>query len=276
MLVALDFAPGLHGHFLEFIVNKFIYNVSFDGDTIFQQSGAAHKINVNKEYQNSKIVHQAHYSSFGHDYPADTKKIIFIDHDESNLDIVLLNNVYHRCHPDAVHVNDFDMHKITQLHRQYLFCDSDLDSRNNWFAKLDERQFSHAFVQPNSNLPIFYFKYSSFFNLIDFYLELKKLTDFLGETLRFDISFYKFWNEFIKKNQGWHLYKLGNNLIESLLIGNDKKIPNDWKLHAYLNFKISKIFNVYDGILHTEKKYPNNTIELMSIISQHMDNSNKW
>ena len=101
-----------------------------------------------------------------------------------------------------MNIDDVNVHEITQLHQQFLLCNSDLNSRNNWFAKLNERPYSYGIVQPNSDLPIFYFKYSSFFNLIDFCLELKKLSNFLGETLRFDISLSKFWSEFIKKNQG--------------------------------------------------------------------------
>ena len=33
--VALDFAPGLHGHFLELVLNKYIYGVNFDSPEIF-------------------------------------------------------------------------------------------------------------------------------------------------------------------------------------------------------------------------------------------------
>lgn len=277
MLVALDFAPGLHGHFLEFVVNKFIYGVKYNDLDIFQSSGAAHAINVNDSYQSTKIVHRAHYSSFTFPYPRDTTAVIFIDHRIPDLDIVLLTNIYHRCHPNSMESTDFNVEEIKQMHRQFLLTNSDLESRNNWFAKLNERHFDHAFMQPKTNLPVFYFNYASFFNLLDFYLELKRLSKFLNETFTADDSLAQLWSEFILKNQGWTLYNLGNSLLESALFGGNKQIPDDWKLHAYLNFKLSKIFDLYSGVLHTDKNYPSTTSELKLIIDDHVKNfDNQW
>ena len=76
--VALDFAPGLHGHFLELVLNKYVYKVPFNGTNIFQSSGAVHAINVDQEYQRLKIVHQSHFSSFNKKYPETTEKVVFV------------------------------------------------------------------------------------------------------------------------------------------------------------------------------------------------------
>ena len=272
MLIALDFAPGLHGHFLEFIVNKFIYGVPSDNQNIFQSSGAVHKINVDSQYQQKKMVHCGHYTSFNYNYPSDTHQIIFIDH-TSELDIVLLTNVYHRCHPESMNTDDFDINKIQQLHRSMLLADSDLQCRNNWFAKLNEGVFKDQLLPPTTDIPVHFFNYTSFFNLIDFCTELKKLARFLGETFTFDLLLSAYWTEFIEKNQGWKLHKLGNSLLQSALCSIDVPIPDDWKLHAYLNFKLSKVLDIHDGILFTNPVYPDTTLKLASIIHNHITSS---
>jgi hypothetical protein len=266
MLIALDFASGQHGHFLEFITNKFIYNISSDKQNIFQSSGAAHTINIDHQYQKEKMVHCAHYTSFGIDYPTDTSQIIFVDH-TPELDFVLLTNVYYRCHPDLMLVDETNLDKITQLHDSMLAANSDLERRNNWFAKLNERYFKDQLNSPVTDIPVYFFNYKSFFSLIEFCSELKNLAKFLGETFRFDPVLAEYWTDFINKNQGWKLYEQGNSLLDFALRGVNAPIPNDWKLHAYLNYKLSKDLNIHDGLLFAEELYPDTTLELAKLIN---------
>ena len=58
--MAIDFAPGLHGHFLEYVINRYIFGVTCDVDSIFQSSGAVHAINVDSDYQKNKIANRGH------------------------------------------------------------------------------------------------------------------------------------------------------------------------------------------------------------------------
>lgn len=276
MKIELDFAPGLHGHFLELVLNKYIYKVKFDGESIFQSSGAVHAINTNVAYQQSKVVCRGHFSSFKTNFSNDTKKIVFIKHDPA-LDIVLLTNIYHRCHPDSLLVTDFNVNEITELHKSFLFAGNDLELRNNWFAKLDEHHFDHAEMMPQTKLPTYNFDYKSFFSLHDFCQEIKNTSKFLGETFKFDQSLGILWTDFISRNQGWNLYKLGNEIIDSTLQGKNMDIPNDWKLHAFVNFKLSRIFDLYDGELFEQPGYPSTTAKLLSVISEHIKNfDNRW
>lgn len=276
MRTAIDFAPGLHGHFLELVVNKYIYGIDFNTIKVFQTSGAVHAININETYQKNKLANHGHYSSFNICYPQSVDSVIFIDH-ASELDVVLLTNIYYRCHPDSVSVEDFDVQQIIDLHKNLLLHDSNLGLRNNWFAKLSERHFEHPSKQPNTNLPIYKFPYKSFFNLIDFCKELKKLSKFLDETFKFDSSLVALWNEFINRNQGWALYNHGNALIEKMLNEESLDIPDDWKLHAFINFQLSKLFDLYDGDLFDNEIYPATTLDLFEIVNNHIKNfDNRW
>lgn len=276
MKTAIDYGPGAHGHFLELVVNKYIYGLDYSSPDIFHSSGAVHAIDVDDIYQENKLAKHGHYSSFNTSYPKLIENVVFINHTQ-DLDFVLLTNIYYRCHPDAINVKDFNAEQITELHKKFLLGSSNLDLRNNWFAKLNERQFEHASVQPNTNLPIYKFPYKSFFNLIDFCKELKKLSAFLGETFKFNGSLPILWNEFIKRNQGWALYNQGNVLIENMLNAQAIDIPNDWKLHAFINFQLSKLFDLYDGDLFNLELYPTNTLTLHTIVNDHIKNfDSRW
>ena len=238
--VALDFAPGLHGHFLELVLNKYIYGIPFNGTHVFQPStGAVHAINVNDEYQKSKVVLRNHYSYFKNPYPKETKKIVFINNIPA-LDFILLTNIYHRCHPDSIMATDFNVEEIKKLHEQQTGCDSNLELRNNWFSKLNENHCKVFSVKQNTLVPVYSFDYASFFNLNNFCIELQKTARFLEKTFKFDTSLSDLWHDFMQRNQGWTLYQQAESILASTVSKQPMLIPDDWKLHAYLNFRLSK------------------------------------
>lgn len=268
----IDFAPGLHGHFLEYVINRYVFSVEPQLDSIFQSSGACHPINTDHAYQEDKLITQGHFSSFGYLYPSTVQKIVFVEHDP-DLDFILLVNMYYRCHPDSVNAQDFNIKEITQLQESLMFAGSDHEFKNNWYSKLMEHRFEHADKQPSAVLPMYRFKYSSFFDLYKFLLELRNTADFLEHTFSFDPSLILLWTEFIDRNQGYSLWTQGNTLFENIASGTDAKIDNDWKLHAYLNYKISKVFRLYDHPrLFGAEKYPTTTQEIFDIIVDHIRN----
>lgn len=273
----LDFAPGLHGHFLEYVINKYIFLVEPQVDSIFQSSGACHPINTDQAYQEDKLITQGHFSSFGLLYPSTVQKIVFVEHD-ADLDFILLVNMYYRCHPDSINTQDFNIKEITQLQESFMFAGSDHDLKNNWYSKLIEHRFEHAHAQPSGVLPVYRFKYKSFFDLYEFLLELSTTADFLEHTFNFDTSLVELWKEFIDRNQGHALWTQGNTLFENIVSGADTKIENDWKLHAYLNYKISQVFKLYDHPrLFGAEKYPATTREIFDIVVDHLqDRDQRW
>lgn len=275
--VALDFAPGLHGHFLEYVLNRYIFQIGISKKSIFQSSGACHPINLDQEYQNNKIVKRLHYSAFDNGdskYPADINKVVFIQHDKK-FDFILLTNMYYRCHPNATTELDFNIEEIKKLQESMMFGNvaSASELRNNWYNKLVEHRFELTDKKIISDLPTFNFDFGSFFTLDSFLLEIRKVADFLEHTFVFEQSLVELWKEFISQNQGFQLWTHGNNLFEKIVSGIDVEIDPDWKVHAYINYKLSTIFNLYDdpklfGILD----YPTSTKEVTSILMDHITN----
>ena len=270
-MIALDFAPGLHGNFLEYVINHYICR-GVKLHNIFQSSGAADRINADKNYRNSKAIHCGHYSSFGNSWGDGMTQVIFIQHDPE-LDFVLLTNIYHRCHPIAAHQFDFDAEKIKQYHRDFMLTDTteEWQLKNNWFAKLNERHFDHANSYPKTDLPVLEFDFRCFFDFVKFVKELQRVSEFLNMTFVYDSSLYDLWEEFLSKNQGYKLYTEANNILSHVYADRPCAIPNDWKLHAYLNYAMSKSFRLCDGVLHSDQSYPTDAVELYQIIIQHLE-----
>jgi hypothetical protein len=273
-MIVIDFAPGQHGHFLEYVVNTFIYNIGAPIENIFQKSGAAHNINNDAEYQACKQTSSGHYSSFNCTYPKNTDKIVWIKHNPS-LDFVLLSNIYYRCHPDAVKGTDVNINQIHQLHIDAMFdSDQTIQSlRNNWYTKLQERHFKQTELKNNTALPVFDFKYSSFFSLQSFIEQLQCLADFLHFTFKYNQSFVELYQKFIEVNQGYNQLCKASRILDAILTNRSCLIEQqDWQLQAYINHQLSKLFKIHDGILHDSNNYPNNTQILHNLVVEFVNN----
>jgi len=265
-MIALDFAPGLHGHFLEYVANRYIYYVNEIKD-LFMSSGAVDRIKTFEDYQESKTVWCGHYSSFNLRYSKSFTHHVFIKHNP-DLDIVLLTNIYHRCF--GAEAYDHDGQKIIEYHRGLMSGDEDWELKDNWYAKLVERHFDQTLMYNTGNLPTFNFDFACFFNFTKFVFELQRLSQFLNMTLRYDSTLYELWRKFMDCNQGFKLYSKANDILSFAYSNKPHEIPNDWKVHAYINFVLSKSFRIFDGQLHSNSKYPTNTCELYSIIQHHL------
>ena len=272
-MIAIDFAPGLHGHFLEYVINKFIYGVPSETDNIFQPTGAAHCINWDTIYQKNRIAMCGHFSSFNHDYPKKIEKIIWIKHDPE-LDFILLVNVFERCHPDTIKSNDFNIEDVRKLHVDFMFDKSATakDLRNNWFNKLVEfHNGKTTSLKHSTALPVFDFDYRSFFNLPNFILELEKVANFLSMTLKFDLELIDLWKEFMSRNLGFEFYQKTNRLLEKIISNERDEIDNDWRIHAYINYRLSEIFRLHDGIIFEQEQYPTDTATIHDLIQSHVE-----
>jgi hypothetical protein len=275
-MIAIDFAPGLHGHFLEYVVNRYLLKVDANIENIFQFSGATHNIHANEQYVCARVAKCRHFSSFNYLYPTDTDKIIFIQHNPK-LDFVLLTNIFYRCHPDTVTGKDVNIKEIQQLHIDAMFNQkfTQAELRNNWFTKLSERHFNQTELKHNSLLPCYMFDYTTFFRLDQFIIELQKLSNFLSVTLTFDKSLIELYNTFIKLNQGWNQYQQCQQIIQAILNNTNYSIPSNWQIQAYINYQLSNMFKLYDGCLFEHDHYPNNAQDIHYIILTHLKDFDK-
>lgn len=274
-MTIIDFSPGSHGHFLDYVVNAYICNLDIKNISIFQSSGACHIINTDEKYQSvDRMTQHGHFSCFRRLYPKSAERIIWIKHNKK-LDFVLLTNIWHRCHPDAIHSTDFNVDDIIKLHRTMISNNqTDLALRQDWFSKLNSN-IIYTDLVPKTSLPVYEFDFASFFDLSDFLKELRRLANWLEMTFVYDRRLADLWFEFLEKNQGWKKYRSTNQILSCVVADQECFIEDDWQIHAFLNHQISKIFNLYDGPLFDNVIYPSDSREIYAIIDEHVKNFDK-
>jgi len=267
-MIALDFSPGAHGHFLSFVVNQYIFDIKLSSTNIFQRSGAAHAINIDPEFLKRQMVCHRHYSYFGYDYPDDTDAVIWIKHDPK-LDFVLLTNIFNRCHPNAVQGTDVNLEDIKKLHHDMMFQHEERLHvlRGNWYAKLYENHLRNTLVIQDSDFARFDFDYASFFDITTFVHELRRCADFCGMKFNFCQELVDLHENFLDINQGYQKWCQGHRLLRDILTDRYSAIDtDDWQLQSFINYNVSKIFKIHDGRLFDDDLYPTDTQQIRKII----------
>jgi hypothetical protein len=62
-MIAIDFYSGSHGHFLEYVINTYIFKGS-KIKNIFTDLGTSHLIRDDISYMDQRMVEARHYSEF--------------------------------------------------------------------------------------------------------------------------------------------------------------------------------------------------------------------
>jgi len=268
----IDFDPGHHGHFLEYICNKYIFNIS-SSTALFFKSGSSHAINLDTEYQQNKQITSAHYTYFNN-LPIEDK-VVYIKHNPK-FDLVLLNNIFYRCYSDNGLFGNFvdlDPEFILKSHADVIFNDNSTQYSNvlkeNIYSKLTERTHFQPDNIKHPNKEVFNFNYGSFFNLTDFLLELQQLSQFLNQMLFITAELTEDWHKFIKKNQGYQTYQRTNYLLEKILSNQEETIEDNFFIHAGINVGLARIARLYDTELHSLNTYPTSTKQVYQILSKH-------
>lgn len=273
----IDFSPGLHGHFLSYVINQFIFNIGVEPFDIFQTSGAAHLINSNKQFLSRQQVFHGHVSYFNYDYPPGTDRIVWIKHNPK-LDFILLTNIVNRCDSAAINSKDSNGQDICKLHYD-LMLPTSLQTemnlrelRDNWYSKLLENRLNSSLILKQTNIAVFDFAFESFFVLHDFVEQLTRCADFFNHKLHFNSELVNLHNKFLCANQGYQKWSLGNSLINDIMLNKKTTIDSqDWQLQAFLNFKLTKLFKIHSGALFNQDYYAEDTQEIYDLLKHFLD-----
>jgi len=264
----IDFAPAAHGHFLQYVINNYIFNINCKFD-IFSASGAAHNTEYNSDYNVKSIIDYMHCSSYDQLIPKRYQKIVYIKHD-IRYDYIMLYNSYDRCHGFLPSNSQKEL--INAMHDDILSEPNDIRRRANWYSKLMNRSgflTDQVSKQINTDKPVYKFKYSSFFDVNLFYAELQQISKFFADTFTPDDSLAHLHQKFLDKNDGYSSYKKCMNILESIHLNQDTEITTDWKEEAFLNYNLTKIYRIHSGDLFNND-YPRNTKIIYNIVQEHL------
>lgn len=271
----IDFFGGLHGNYLELVVNCFIdQNKSYDISLPqFNSNGACHLKNKNKSYV--PITKSGHFSSGSIQQPfGNDDLVIRIVPTEHDLLIAITNSFLRAGDQtlDLHHLQQDTYKKMSGLPKLRSFLQTLISNhglqqeyprkilRKYFYAMFDE--YKHGLGMFNNWLPankVHNFDFRNFFSFSDFFLALQKISQFVNMEFIPTPQLIVLHQNFLDLNQGLASETKCNKIIESIVCQESKKLQLNILEEAWINYKISKMFNLYEVPELETDNYPSDT-----------------
>jgi hypothetical protein len=261
-MIYLDFFSGSHGHFLEYVINTWIFKGPRVSN-IFTNLGTCHRIRKDSAYEKHKILTAAHYTEFDIDCVDPVKVIrIKINNDWDNW--IYQINVMARA-------GDIPLEK--KLKTTPIEVRSAPDKiRNEWYSKFNSQ--NHGYHLPVTwkwkQIPAFDFSMKNLFDTTNFYNEMRNLSEFLEITFVPDAQLHQLLTQFLNFNHGWQYYVKCKHIVDQTLAGNMFEFESDEISQALINSMLTKCVGIFDGELFDSVAYPTNTAHLWRCVSHHL------
>lgn len=269
----IDFFGGLHGNYLELVVNYFIDQNRTHDITLpqFNSNGACHVKDHNKSYV--PITKSLHYSQFGMAFDDDdfVIRIVPSEHDlligitnsflragDQALDLQQLHRDTYKKMSALPKLKMFLMTLVTNHGQQQHYSRSIL--RKYLYSMFDD--YEHGLGMFTNWLPankVYNFEFRNFFSYSEFFGGLQKVSKFVSMEFTPTPYLATLHQQFLSVNQGLASEIKCKNLLESIVCQQSKDLDLNIVEEAWLNYKISKIFNLYDVPELETDNYPNNT-----------------
>ena len=262
MKIYLDFFSGSHGHFLEYVINAWL----FKGPrvkNIFNDLGASHCIRSNLKYMSNRVVTAKHYSEFNIDSDTPDQVIRISILDDYAKWIYQINIIERAGDIPAEKKNKEIPNTIKNIPHAF---------RNNWYSKFNFEE--NGYVYPGNwrwqEIPAFNFPMESLFDIDEFYHVLYKLSNFLNTTFVPDRKLALLLESFLLKNQGWQSYWKCKAIVHETFKGNNIEFDSNICEQALINSILTQTIGIFDGALFDSDNYPSNTSQLWNQIDHHL------
>ena len=259
-MMLLDFYSGSHGHFLEYLINVYIFRCP-SVDKIFTSLGTSHGIRHDTNYMDSRIIVAGHYSEFN--VPTtDPVSVVRIQTATNYAKTIYQINVDCRA-------GDIPVEKKRQNIPVEIRSMPDL-LRNNYLSKLKYPEIGYKIPGDwrwSKPTRIYDFPMESLFDLTELYSEMLKLSNFLNHSWNPDVSLAKVWNEFIEANHGVQAWKKCKNILEMSLSNSPMDFDcTPWE-QALLNLMLEQ--SIGCQVIKTDH-FPQNTQEIYRAIQHYI------
>jgi hypothetical protein len=260
-VIALDFFAGSHGHFLEYIVNTYIFRGP-RVPNIFTELGTCHNIRKNNDYMQARQIYAGHYTESNIVPISTPKKVVRVSVSTEAEKICYQLNVF--CRAGDIPAENKLLDILTEAQS------TPAKLRNNFYSKLK----THGYQQPSNwrwnESDIFVFPMGALYNIYQLYQTLHDLAKFLDHSFNPDASLNEIWKKSMLKNHGWNYWISANNTLEKILNNDSELFESDPWAQAILNYLISNSAGIYDGPLHENDQYPADTSEIYHLIQHHI------
>jgi hypothetical protein len=278
----IDFFGGLHGNFLELVVNVAINQNGYDiSKPQFTEDGACHLKNRNPTYK--KMIFAEHYSYYNRPFNVSDNVIQIVP----TVDDLLIGftNSFLRAGEQKFDIDNLEIDTINKLENLYLSKGANFKNtlindygiktnyprsaiRNYFYSMLGDHDNGLGMFTNFNNTPtnIHHFPFKAFFNIQQFYQELNKIAKFLGLNFYPTIELAKLYNDFIKHNQGYHSELKCKEIWHAILLGKSMHISPNLIEEAWINYQIATCFRCYDLPLLIQDQYPSDTLTISQAV----------
>lgn len=262
-MISIDFVAGSHGHFLEFICNKFLTNLETNF-LPFNLLGASH--NKTPEYEANKIFSAKHYSELGINL---SDRIIRITFDEDDL-LTLLSGALLRAGNVGINNDELETDTYNKLlnSKHYSLLINNINTAYPEYIISKENPncpryilrefFKFGFKHPESHglmkklkelkypnkYDVIDFSYKSFYNYKLFLQNIKKIELWYGQKTIEEDVLYITWHDFIQRQIFKDHKSQCDSIIKSIVERKKEKLPKLSLLQeSYVNGMLEQQFN---------------------------------
>lgn len=275
----IDFFGGLHGHFLELVVNVAINQNGYDiSQPQFTPNGACHL--KFKNYTYKKLIVARHYSF--DKIPFTSEDVVIRIVPVSNDLLIGLTNCFLRAGDQKFDLDNLEINTIAKLStitKGYNFKNILIEDfgikvdysrsviRNYFYSMFEDFDNGLGMVTAFNPAPsVYQFPFRSLFDIGDFYQELNNIAKFLGLNFYPTTGLSKLHNDFLKLNQGYHSEIKCKEIWQAILQGQSMEIKFNLLEEAWLNHQVAICFRCYDLPLLMQDNYPTDTLDISQAI----------
>jgi len=267
----IDFYGGLHGNYLELVINHAIDQNPYDiTRPQFTEDGACHR-KIDSDYQPVTVA--MHYSFFNSTFK-DTDLIIRIVPDPDDM-LIAVTNSFLRAGDQKFNINDLEtntIEKLLPLAKATNFLNTltrDHGEMKNYPRAILRNYFYSMFADPANGIEMMTkwlpakhyhnFAFKSFFDITHFFQSLQKVAKFVNQEFLPSRNLVDLHVEFLKLNQGYQSQCTCNKVMEAIITNQSIPIELNIIEEAWINYKISRTFNLYAVPELETNNYPTDT-----------------
>lgn len=276
----IDFFGGLHGNYLELIINVTINQNGYDiSRPQFTPDGACHLKNQDRHYD--RMIVARHYSfnkiAFGQDdqvvriVPAADDMLIgitnsFLRAGDENIDLDCLEKNTLTKLSKVTKGTNFKNTLVTNYGEKVDYNRAAI--RNYFYSMLNDyengTELYSAFDSAVSN--VYCFPFRAFFDIGHFYQELNAISKFLGLNFYPTTKLGKLHKDFLSFNQGHASEMKCKQIWQAILLGESLDIKLNLIEEAWINYMVAKCLRCYDLPLLVQDQYPTNTLDISQAV----------
>lgn len=276
----IDFFGGLHGHFLELVVNVAINQNGYDiTKPQFTVDGACHLKNRDKSYH--EMIVARHFSFFKIPFNIDDLVVRIVPTADDML--IGLTNCFLRAGNMKFDIDSLEqdtINKLSSFDKGANFANTITTEHGvavNYPRSIIRNYFYSMLTDDSLGLDMFTmhdpfprqkhnFPFRAFFDIGTFYQELNKIANFLELNFYPTVELSKLHDEFLRRNQGYHSEIKCKQVWQAILHNESLDIKLNLIEEAWINHQVASCFRCYDLPLLSQDQYPANTSEISTAI----------